>query len=162
MASTPPSSKQDGNQQPAKHFKPSYSGTVTILAGSGKTSFEVHKDIICQSSDFFVAACSKAWAEGKEGTIRLPTVEPDTVKLYIHWIYTDTIDLDILGNDPKLPGNSSLQSTQFTRLYVAADMFLDKAMKNKVMDTILERIDRGDWAPSLNTRSQELRPGHFP
>ncbi|TKA62793.1 hypothetical protein B0A55_09411 [Friedmanniomyces simplex] len=137
MASTPPSSKQDGNQPPAKRFEPSYSGTVTILAGAGETAFEVHKDIICQRSDFFVAACSKTWAEGTEGAIRLPTVEPDTVKLYIHWIYTGTMDLDILGNDPKSPGNSSLQSTLLTRLYVAAERFLDKAMKNKVMDTIL-------------------------
>ncbi|KAK1090346.1 hypothetical protein LTR48_008467, partial [Friedmanniomyces endolithicus] len=96
MTSTTTSTKVDGGQPPAKRFKPTYSGTITILAGIRETLFEVHKDIICRHSDFFVASCSEAWAEGKEGTVKLPTVESATVKLYIHWAYTSNINLDVL------------------------------------------------------------------
>ncbi|KAK1049605.1 hypothetical protein LTR74_017250 [Friedmanniomyces endolithicus] len=144
MTSTTTSTKVDGGQPPAKRFKPTYSGTITILAGIRETLFEVHKDIICRHSDFFVASCSEAWAEGKEGTVKLPTVESATVKLYIHWAYTGNINLDVLDG-PGLASNYG-QTAQLLRLYIAADMFLNRIMKNKTMDAILQRMSMRTFA----------------
>ncbi|KAK0248189.1 hypothetical protein LTR91_004039 [Friedmanniomyces endolithicus] len=138
----------EDSQPPAKRFKPSYLGTFTILAGDGETPFEVHKDAICQQSDFFVASCSQAWTEGRKGIVKLPTVEPNTVKLYIHWAYTGNISLDLLDDDPNSSGKR-WQTEQILRLYIAADMFLDRVMKNKAMDTLLQRMDDGNYVLSL-------------
>lgn len=77
--------------------RPSYFDTITIVAGAGEAHFTVHKDLICKMSGFFTAACSSAWAEGKNGVVRLPTVEADTAKLYIHWVYAH--DVDVPRND---------------------------------------------------------------
>ncbi|KAK1048014.1 Ankyrin repeat and BTB/POZ domain-containing protein 1 [Friedmanniomyces endolithicus] len=134
----------DDDQPPAKRLKLSYLGTFTILAGAGETPFEVHKDTMCQQSDFFVASCSQAWTEGRKGIVKLPTVEPNTVKLYIHWAYTGNISLDLLDDDPSA-SSKRWQTEQIVRLYIAADMFLDRFMKNKAMDTLLQRMDDGTY-----------------
>ncbi|KAK0253627.1 hypothetical protein B0A54_14338 [Friedmanniomyces endolithicus] len=138
----------DDDQPPAKRLKLSYLGTFTILAGAGETPFEVHKDTMCQQSDFFVASCSQAWTEGRKSIVKLPTVEPNTVKLYIHWAYTGNISLDLLDDDPSA-SSKRWQTEQIVRLYIAADMFLDRFMKNKAMDTLLQRMDDGTYYLSL-------------
>ncbi|KAK4950287.1 hypothetical protein LTR10_011268 [Elasticomyces elasticus] len=43
----------------SKRFRPSFSNTITVLAGEEEEPFTVHVDTICQRSDFFTAACRK-------------------------------------------------------------------------------------------------------
>jgi len=69
-------SKADGNRT-------NYSETITVLVGETEESAVVHKDVICRKSDFFVAACSRRWAEGREKTVRLPLVTPEVFNQYL-------------------------------------------------------------------------------
>ncbi|KAK4950299.1 hypothetical protein LTR10_011280 [Elasticomyces elasticus] len=139
-----------GEQPSAKQFKPSYVGTVEIVAGTSETLFEVHEDILSRRSDFFKAACSSVWTKSKDGIIKLPTIEPGTTKLYIHWAYSGTIDLTVISSteeaDKRIPAQQHwFETGQLFRLYVAADMFLDQLLKNKVMDALLRRVDGKTW-----------------
>lgn len=109
----------------------------------------MHKDMICKKSDFFTAACSSAWAEGKEGVVRLPTIEPETVKLYIHWVYSGDVDLEVFDSTEakrQFPNSirpaDAFASTQLLRLHVAADMLLDRSLGNRVIDRIIEMMEK--------------------
>ncbi|KAK5679374.1 hypothetical protein LTS10_008189 [Elasticomyces elasticus] len=120
------SSEGSGTEPTSKRFKPDYLDTITILADITETPFLVHKDFLCQKSDFFSAACSKAWAEGRQGVIKLPTMTPGTVKLL------DILDWADAENRPHKKG----RTFQLFRLYAAADAFLDVALKNATMDAL--------------------------
>jgi len=63
-----------------------YNSTVKVLVGPEEQPFVVYKDLICASSKFFKAACSKRWTEGQEKLIRLPEVEPKNFQGYVAWL----------------------------------------------------------------------------
>ncbi|TKA62182.1 hypothetical protein B0A55_10888 [Friedmanniomyces simplex] len=90
---------------------------------SGRSPFIFHKDRLCQSSDFFVAACAREWQQGDEKIIRVPAIEPSTFELYTDWTYRHQIDLSLL--------------------YIAGDMLLDERVKNLVIDELVIRT--GHW-----------------
>jgi hypothetical protein len=91
-----------------------YNSTISVLVGNGKQLFTVHKDLICDSSKFFKAACSANWVEGRKGKVKLPAVMPRDFQRYLAWLYSKklqaaskeaqvavmhaTIDLYILGD----------------------------------------------------------------
>ena len=121
--------------------------TVTVLAGDTEEPVVVHKDIVCRRSNYFVAACSKAWAEDGKKPIRLDSVDADTFSLFIGWAYTGKIDNDIANvhGAPKVV-NTAVDSAmideavrRLTRLYIAADMLLTSQLRRDVVDQILQR-----------------------
>lgn len=127
-----------------------------MLAGLSETSFTIHKDLVCHHSDFFTAACSSVWSEGKDGKVRLPAIETQTFKLYAHWVYASNIDLAILDLPQPMFGPFStlgfaqmLQMTfELFRLYVAADMLLDQRLKSRTIDILLIRINENQFMVS--------------
>ncbi|EME38705.1 hypothetical protein DOTSEDRAFT_28923 [Dothistroma septosporum NZE10] len=89
----------DGETVPAKRFKSSYFETITILVGKAEDKFLVHKATICARSPYFAAACSMKWEQGQEGVVRLPNHSPKAFDMIVHWLYTDTLDLNIVELD---------------------------------------------------------------
>lgn len=67
-----------------------------MLVGDEEQKFLVHKDIICNKSDFFRAAVTGPWKEGKTGVVRLPEVLPAVFEVYVGWLYTDQVDVATL------------------------------------------------------------------
>lgn len=67
---------------------------VTILAGPNKEPFLVHKDFACHYSPVLRAAFNSSFIEGETQTYDLDDVEEETVRLLVHWIYTQSIALD--------------------------------------------------------------------
>ncbi|KAK3707250.1 hypothetical protein LTR37_012251 [Vermiconidia calcicola] len=128
-----------------------YVETLNVLVGPEEQLFTVHKDAICHKSPFFAAACSTQWAEHQDGTVRLQFVEPNTFKLYIHWVYTAQLDISII----ELPFYEKLETqpqkhpaweatclrihkaSLLCKTYVAADVLLDRHLKNEVIDQLL-------------------------
>ncbi|KAK4894770.1 hypothetical protein LTR27_007158 [Elasticomyces elasticus] len=149
MASKRKSSGGDGNQGQTKRFKSNYLDTITILADSSETPFVAHIDALCNHSGFFRAACSKNWESGKQGCVRLPTIEPETIKSYIHWVYAAQVNIDSVSTAHLPEPTSSVHYTSTTldlfKLYVAADMFLDVPLKNAVMDELLKRMGKEEF-----------------
>ena len=76
----------------------SYSDTITILVGKDEQRFTVHKDIICEKSEFFQAACSQRRREEQEMVVRLPDLRaPYMFPVYMDWVYTDDMTLGKMG-----------------------------------------------------------------
>jgi hypothetical protein len=96
------------------HRDYNFNSTISVLVGDKQEPFTVHRDLICDSSKFFKAACSQHWVEGREKEVRLPAVMPWDFQRYLAWLYSKkleaaskglrdivvyaTIDLYILGD----------------------------------------------------------------
>jgi hypothetical protein len=55
--------------------------------GPEEYRFDVHKALLCESSNFFQAALNGNFKE-REGKVRLPDQETRTFKFFVHWLYT--------------------------------------------------------------------------
>ncbi|EGX46048.1 hypothetical protein AOL_s00110g212 [Orbilia oligospora ATCC 24927] len=61
---------------------------VIVYVGGDKEPFHLHRDIICQTSGFFKAACKPgSFKESIEKEIKLPSVHPITFRKVISWQY---------------------------------------------------------------------------
>lgn len=103
-----------------------------------------------------VAASSDTWKQrDRNKGIPLPEIDVDTFQLYIHWVYSDTIDLS--GIDTSCGCSQSAESIHdddckgrndiylLARLYVAGDFLLDVRVRNSAIDKMLECLrDRVD------------------
>ncbi|KAL2051278.1 hypothetical protein ABVK25_008527 [Lepraria finkii] len=67
-----------------------YDELVTVLVGPEKHRFDIHKTLLCKSSDFFEAAFNGSLKEKKRTTI-LPEQGVSTFKYYVHWLYTHNL-----------------------------------------------------------------------
>ncbi|KAK4930596.1 hypothetical protein LTR49_003010 [Elasticomyces elasticus] len=142
-------SKQEPDGSAPKRARWStYNDVFTILAGVEESPFIIHKDRLCQSSDFLTAACSRDWKEGKEKTIRLHTIESTTFELYIEWVYCKEVHLAkilpaarVNGYGPHTLEGRAEEVRQLVKLYIAGDKLLDERVKNTVMDELSVRSD---------------------
>jgi hypothetical protein len=61
------------------------------VVGAQEERFKVHRELLCNNSDFFVSASKKEWMEFQKHQITLPDDDPGVVDLYIQWIYSGRI-----------------------------------------------------------------------
>ncbi|KAK4927479.1 hypothetical protein LTR49_005619 [Elasticomyces elasticus] len=125
-----------------------YNDVFTILAGAEESPSIIHKDRLCQSSDFLTAACSREWKEGKEKTIRIPTIESTTFELYTEWVHCKEVNLAKImpaarvdGYGPHTPEERAEEVRQLVKLYIAGDKLLDERVKNTVIDELTVRSE---------------------
>ena len=64
-----------------------FGSLAIILVGPHEYRFDVHKDVICEASEFFKAAFEGKFIES-HGIIRVPEQEVTTFKLFIRWVYS--------------------------------------------------------------------------
>ena len=61
---------------------------VTVLVGSTETRFDLHRGILCASSDFFKAAITSDFKERAQSEIKLPEQDVKIFRFFVHWLYT--------------------------------------------------------------------------
>ncbi|KAK5691976.1 hypothetical protein LTR97_011147 [Elasticomyces elasticus] len=138
-------------------YRPSFTDTITVLAGEDETTFTIHKDTICQRSTYFRSACKPEWQDGQaDKSIPLPGVQPGTFKLYAHWAYTGEIDLGVIDikqedGDSADEARSVIESEKqredwyqrarrLMELHVAADFLGDDKLKERTIDTLTSLV----------------------
>lgn len=94
--------------------------------GAEEQLFVIHKDIVCASSNFFKAACSDSWIEGKERRVRMPEVEPELFQTYITWLYSGNAQAHVSKDDP----DGAIE------LYLLADVLDDVHLRNKMTEVL--------------------------
>jgi hypothetical protein len=99
---------------------------VTLYVGPTRKKFIVHKNLICDSSDFFKKAFTGNFVESKEGTINLSEDDPDVISIFIHWLYTAVVPL----------GNAEDYLHNLYELYFFADKVCLTVLKDATMDSI--------------------------
>ncbi|KAK4892957.1 Ankyrin repeat and BTB/POZ domain-containing protein 1 [Elasticomyces elasticus] len=130
-----------------------YNAIIRILAGEGRESISVHKDVLCRNSDFFVKACSKAWMQEEEdkyftdGIVTVETVDLTTMDLYIHWKYYGKIDISrihaVRGPETKSDRSNISEVEALLKLYVAGKYFFESSrLSNQVISELAIRVER--------------------
>ncbi|KAG9750926.1 hypothetical protein KCU73_g6459, partial [Aureobasidium melanogenum] len=64
---------------------------VTIEVGIGKEHFVVHQSFLCAKSQYFAKALSGSFQESITRFIQLPDVSPVLFRIFVAWIYHDTL-----------------------------------------------------------------------
>ena len=65
-----------------------YDSLVTILVGPQEIRFDLHRGLLCASSDFFKAAITGDFKEHDHNEIKLPEQDVKIFKFFVHWLYT--------------------------------------------------------------------------
>jgi hypothetical protein len=113
------------------------SEVVQLVVGSERRLFPVHKKRLCSVSKLFDKVFNSSFAEAANGRIDLPTDTPETVSVFVTWLYGDHVrDMPIDDNNP---GALDL----YIDLYLFADAKRCEKLKNELMDTIRWGIDQG-------------------
>ncbi|KAK4543410.1 hypothetical protein LTR36_005553 [Oleoguttula mirabilis] len=166
MASTtanPTKRKNDDvEQSQTKRFRFACSDMITVLVGAHEHRFTVHQDLICDSSDFFKAACNGAWKGAGTKTVTLRDVEQYCFKMYVEWLYDRTVDLFDLAHTCEMEFLEATQDVMpykpdsiathiVCQLWVLADFLGDETLKNSAVDMVERHITLlGRW---LRTRT---------
>ena len=100
---------------------------MTLEVGSSNCVFQVHLGIVTKQSKVFAAAFKidaktrQGFKEAAERSMRLPEEAPDTVKVFVHWLYTG--QCPSTANGPADADNNTKLSTSLVDLYVFGDKY---------------------------------------
>ena len=58
------------------------------MVGSQETRFDLHRELLCASSDFFNAVITGDFKERAQNEIKLPEQDVKIFRFFVHWLYT--------------------------------------------------------------------------
>jgi hypothetical protein len=102
------------------------SKVITVLVGSSKTSFTLHKDLLTKNSPFFEKCLRSGFLEKQKDQVELPEDSPEVFEHFINWIYRE----DVIKPTDQDSLELAIQS------YVFADKLCMPAFKNRLMTKI--------------------------
>lgn len=100
---------------------------VTIVVGSAKKDFTVHKELLVFYSGYFRAAFNGSFVEAAEKKIELLDIEANIFEEFHAWLYTRKI----ASEDGK-----NLKMLDLVNLWIFGDRFQVPMLQNHVMDAI--------------------------
>ena len=95
--------------------------TAVVEVGPTKKQFIVHKNILCEASDFFKVALNSKMREGTDQLVKLPEDSPDVFNDFLNCVYGQQYrNLDVQGMEG---GTEIAEVTQtcFIDLYKLVD-----------------------------------------
>jgi hypothetical protein len=104
--------------------------TISILFDTEEKKFTIHNAFIFPKSKFFRAACSERCSESK--VIKLPEISVDDFRLYFHWVYNSTIDVEV-EDDEETQDNC-------LRMYILGDVLGDYRLRNAAMELLIDGL----------------------
>ena len=122
-------------------------GVENVPSNRHKDTINVHRDVLCQTSEFFAKATKGEWCELREDpdTITLKGDDLEVVKAYVRWLYRQ---------DPPLPLlNSSVVNVYpfLAKAYVFGEKVIDTTFKDAVIDCIVARAVETKSFPTSQT-----------
>jgi hypothetical protein len=117
---------------------------VTIQVGQTPTirEFEVHKNLISRSSDFFRSAFEGFFVENSQQKLRLPEEHPEVFEAFCDWLYSGKI------HDPTSYTNNEMPNDLFwLRMYTMADRHNISTLQKLASDNII-RFDQPASIPT--------------
>ncbi|THX37813.1 hypothetical protein D6D10_05616 [Aureobasidium pullulans] len=107
-----------------------YNGIVTVVVGSEKKSYSLHKGQLCFYSDYFRAAFNGSFKEATDGKIELMDVEPKVFDIFQIWLYSRRLQT----SEDSFPSYITL-----AQLWVFGDKHQIPLLQNEVMDDIFAK-----------------------
>ncbi|TGO68100.1 hypothetical protein BOTNAR_0030g00220 [Botryotinia narcissicola] len=100
---------------------------MTSMTGKEKQKFTLHKQLLCESVEYFRAAFSAGgFRESQTSSMDMPEDDPEAFELFIHWLYRGEVRRAAKVTD----------IDQFLQLYIFAEKLCLKELANKTMDEI--------------------------
>lgn len=99
---------------------------ITVLAGPSRVPYHVHHDVLCVRSSHCQIALEGPFAEAQSGEMAFPEEDPDTIKLFLHWVYHLAL--------PRCNYPTDLQT--YISLMSFAHSILLEELQNTCMDSI--------------------------
>ncbi|KAN0122681.1 hypothetical protein V8E51_001007 [Hyaloscypha variabilis] len=114
---------------------------VTLYAGKSNEKFVVHKEFVTHYSPVLRAAFSSDFIEGQTQTYRLEDTTEEAVRLLIHWIYTQKLDItkfDDWKPAPESPERFAIrkQNDSLANLWVLAEKLFIPQLLNLAIEEI--------------------------
>ncbi|THW56372.1 hypothetical protein D6D20_08756 [Aureobasidium pullulans] len=135
--STPPKERSAPSPSKGAVSKPDkwpsiehYNGIVTVVVGSKKKSYSLHKGLLCFYSDYFRAAFNGSFKEATDGKIELMEVEPEVFDIFQVWLYSRRLQT----SEDSFPSYTTL-----AQLWVFGDKHQIPLLQNEVMDGIFAK-----------------------
>lgn len=114
--------------------------------GNEQKKWTVPKAFLTKTSEFFQKCCNGEWKEASTHKVELPDAEPDAFSTYLLWLYTGEL---VVTEDERLKDLKKkdrearfevarLVFRELAALGVFADMLMDSAFENAVVDEIIK------------------------
>ncbi|KAK4895603.1 hypothetical protein LTR27_006386 [Elasticomyces elasticus] len=138
---------------------------VTVLAGQEETPFIIHRNNLCQTSEFFKSELS---GDDADDTVSVPSVRAGIFEVYVNWIYRGDVKLSlgISQTAASIDANHiSAEDSDFRRLselYVAGIVLGDVALKNNVIDELMMCMERWGSVGLSTTLTTYIWKGTLP
>ncbi|KAG9526778.1 hypothetical protein KCV07_g271, partial [Aureobasidium melanogenum] len=132
----PPAHLEAPSRRPTRHLpcNKHYRGMVTLVIGSSKKDFTVHKDLLIFYSDYFRAAFNGSFSESTASKIELLDVEEEVFENFHTWLYMRKLSTE---------DDEALDYRPLFDLWVFGDRFQMPMLQNCVMDEIVVGQTRG-------------------
>ncbi|KAK4950300.1 hypothetical protein LTR10_011281 [Elasticomyces elasticus] len=140
MTGTKRSLEADGVEVAAssKQTKMDYTDLIRILVGAEESRFVVHKDAICGKSPFFNAACGREWREGQEKCVRLPEQDAGAFRVYLRWVYGDTLEMSQMPEPDGMADPPSFLN--LNKVWMLSRYLQDDDLCNRINDCAIRKI----------------------
>ncbi|KAK6495151.1 hypothetical protein TWF481_003179 [Arthrobotrys musiformis] len=99
---------------------------ITVFAGPDRVPFKLHRAVICQTSDFFKAACKHSFKEGNTKEIYLREIDPSTFRWIADWQYGKKDKY----NETWTSGREELG------IFKAADFLQIKRLRSEILESL--------------------------
>lgn len=141
-----------------------------MLIGPEQKRYTVHRQIICQTSEYFRALCNGQWKESSKGVVKLDDVMEIAFNVYICWIYTGRIDVLDPASDAEamsVKHDKNKEQNDFkdtlwrlAHAFALGDRFLDLCFQNTVIDeyALLSQQNNRHLGPETLTAVWETVP----
>lgn len=113
--------------------------TVTLIVGKNRESFNVHLDLLCNTSSFFKAAFLGDFKENSEKTMQLPEDDESIFELFVDWLYYQRYEMLPEEEDNDNDNNDDDDDKRFLQafqLFVFADKYEVSKLKSLVVETL--------------------------
>ena len=100
---------------------------VDVLVGAERKKFHLHRDLLCDRSDYFKACFEGNFMEAQQNELFLPEDDSKSFDLFVGWLYGGTLK--------KISSNAELPA--YFALVVLASKLCLEHLRNETMDHIL-------------------------
>ncbi|KAI4759558.1 hypothetical protein E4T52_02335 [Aureobasidium sp. EXF-3400] len=119
-----------------------YKEPVTLIVGTAKKQYTLHKGLLCFYSDFFRAALNGSFKEATERKVELPEVQIDVFEAFQVWLYTQTFP-----KNETVPGKVYLEWNLLIKLWIFGDGHQIPLLQNNAMDAMLDKVRQDREVP---------------
>ena len=108
---------------------PFTSEIIQVLVGPNEVRFNVHKDVICNASQFFNVCLNIGMVEARTNVVKLPEDDPQAFDRALHFVY---------GEDIAEPESLTSEAVkELVAMYITADKLDLEMLGNSIVDIIM-------------------------